>query len=131
MSDGDSGGNNKKKIIKGHLHAWFETGTEGIVWVVNEDRPLTENESPYDLMHILEQKQGALLTVFNCSSERLPVWKGKVDFEYRTNIHEAPTGYKQQAVFNRWVHGLQKGLPAEAWAVMFFAELPATLEYNS
>ncbi len=61
------------KVIFGSLEPFSETGTEGIVWSVDE-----YGKSGYDSLNMLEK--GDLLTVYSSVSEGDLEWKGRVHF---------------------------------------------------
>lgn len=110
--------------VNAHLEAYFETGTEGIIWSM-----CTDNEG-YDGLHCLQD--GDELTVY--TKDRCAIlWKGIVHLEYKRLLTPYPTNpeYRQQMIFNRWVHGFQVGLQPEVWAKWFFSELPASLKRNN
>jgi hypothetical protein len=113
--------------LKGKLVAFSETGTEGTVWAFQEDG----KSDGYDGLHFL--KPGDLLSVFNKSSSKKPIWKGSVDFDYDKNKQPLPTMPVRTALTVQWVdnigtvRGIQKGVAPEKWAKMFLAEKPARL----
>lgn len=101
--------------ISGVLIPFFETGTEGILWALEEHPP----KGGYEGLHIL--KDGDYLTVFGDSGEI--IWEGTIKLEYKTGYRPYPLNpkYGQQAVFGCWIHGNQEGMDLEEWASMFFA----------
>lgn len=108
--------------ITGLLEPYFETGTEGVLWAIIDDK-----KKGYDSLNIL--KKGDMLAVFADAKRETVLWQGVVDLEYERNKHPHPLNpnYVQQAVGGYWVHGLQKTLEPEVWADMFFKQRPATL----
>ncbi len=86
-----------------HLRAFFETGTEGIIWSI-----FTEDQG-YDGLFGL--KDGDELTVYS-SDKKIIIWKGIIQLEYERLYEPYPANpqYGQQLIFNRWVHGFQVGL---------------------
>ena len=112
----------KSPVIHGRLEAFWETGTEGVIWSIYED-----GKTGYDGLNTVES--GDLLTVFNDASKKQVLWQGEVNLEYEQNYRPYPMNpaYGQQEVLGYWVHGLQDGMPPETWARMFFEEKPATL----
>ena len=110
--------------IDAHLEAFYETGTEGIIWSV-----YIENQG-YDGLYGLEN--GDELTVYT-SDRREIIWKGIINLEFERLYQPYPTNpqYGQQLIFNRWVHGFQVGLDPYIWAKWFFSELPAALIRNN
>jgi hypothetical protein len=113
---------NIPKILKGTLEAFWETGTEGVLWSFHED-----GKPGYDGLHVLEK--GDLLRVFNDASRQDVVFEGAIDLEYENRKRPFPYNpkYSQQEIFGYWIHGLQQDHDPEAWAKMFFEEKPAEL----
>lgn len=107
-------------MIKGKLEAFFETGTEGVIWSIYED-----GKQGYDGLHPLNN--GDYLTIFHSSKPYTIVWEGTVDLEYETNYRPYPTNpeYGQQAVLGRWVHGVQRDVVPEDWAMWFMGKYKA------
>ena len=107
--------------ISGVLDAFFETGTEGVIWSLYDDK-----NNGYDSLHCLEN--GDYLKVFSESGEI--EWEGIVDLEYKRNYRSFPNNpdYGQQEVFGFWVHGLQSDLNPEMWANLFFNKFKAELK---
>ena len=94
--------------IHGRLNAFFETGTEGVVWSLSDLRL-----PGYDGLWPLQY--GDHLDVLDANGETL--WQGVIKLEFANR--RVPT-YNQQEVFGHWVNGLQDGADAETWAKMFF-----------
>lgn len=120
----------KEMVIDGVLDAFFETGTEGVIWSVYDESRNDENGyRSYDGLHCLEK--GDILTVFNDKARKDVLWRGTVDLEFKTNWHSYNNPHYpdagQQAVLGFWVNGLQRGMAPEDWAKMFFDEKPARL----
>lgn len=109
--------------VKGCGDAYWETGTEGVFWAI-----LDQEKPEYDGLYIL--KPGDRLTIFDRSDTSKVLWSGVVDLEYESKQQHAihNPSYVGQAVFNHWVHGLQRGLDAETWADYFFAGNPMKME---
>ncbi len=107
-------------MINGKLEAFFETGTEGVIWSVYDD-----DDNGYNSLHCL--KDGDYLEVFNEVGSIL--WKGKINLEYKTRYRPYPLNpqYGQQEVLGYWVRGLQKDTDSEVWAKMFFEAKRAKL----
>lgn len=98
--------------VYGRLDAFFETGTEGVIWsVIDPGLPA------YDGLWSL--RDGDQLSVLG--RRRETVWKGTVQLEYERNWepYEHNPGHGQQAVGGIWVHGLQVDLAPDDWAIMF------------
>ena len=109
--------------VEGRGEAYWETGTEGVLWAV-----VVDEKPGYDGLYIL--KDGDRLTVFDRDNQAKVLWSGVVDLEYESNKQHATynPNYVAQAVFNHWVHGLQRDLDAETWAQYFFSGNPMTFE---
>jgi hypothetical protein len=106
--------------IQGRLEAFFETGTEGVIWSL-EDRILPGYDGLFPL------HKGDHLTIFDDAGNEL--WQGAIKFEYKRNWQEFPMnpGHGQQAVRNHWVHGLQTDVEPDTWANWFFDKRRAIL----
>ncbi|MBI1362387.1 MAG: hypothetical protein GC134_00190 [Proteobacteria bacterium] len=116
-----------KIILSGVLEAFWETGTEGVIWSFYDTSLQTpDGKRTYDGLHCL--KDGDHLTVYGFDGKTV-VWEGTVKLEYERNWEKFPLNpqYGQQAALGFWVHGFQESLVPEVWAMMFFAELPAKL----
>lgn len=105
-------------MIKGQLEPFFETGTEGIIWSIEEPG------KGYEGLHCL--KNGDFLKVYKKDTEEV-LWEGMIDLEYKRCYQPYPLNpqYGQQAIFGYWIRGLQKSLDPEVWAKMFFDNLKA------
>jgi hypothetical protein len=109
--------------IRGFLEAYFETGTEGVIWSV-----LDPGLPGYDGLHTLED--GDELHVLDGTGGIL--WEGVVRLDrYTGRLPRWPGGEPvQQAVLGLWVHGLQEGMDPEAWGRMFTEERRAILRHG-
>jgi len=103
---------NTKRIV-GMLDAFFETGTEGVLWAI-----LDNDLTGYDALNIL--KDGDYLFVEDGLSQI--EWEGTVKLDWKINWREFPQnpGHGQQEVYGYWVHGIQEGLDPALWAKWFF-----------
>ena len=110
--------------LSGKLEAFFETGTEGVLWSF-----IPNGREGYENLHVLQN--GDRLTVFADAACAITKWQGNVDLEYERNWQNFPLNpqYGQQAVEGCWVHGLERTLPPETWARMFFDAAPAQLTF--
>lgn len=116
-------------VKKGELEAFFETGTEGVCWSLNEHLPDPKNPQyeSYEGLHVL--KNGDRLKVYG--EAKAVVWEGVVKLEYKRRWREfpnSPYGGGQQEIWGFWVHGFQDGLEPEAWARWFFDGYSAEFE---
>lgn len=110
------------EVLSGKLDAFYETGTEGVIWSFDED-----GKYGYDGLHCLEK--GDIIKVFNDASRKQVIFEGVIDLEYasRRRAFLLNPQYSGQEVFGYWVRGLQKGVDPETWARMFFDGKPAQL----
>jgi len=112
-------------IINGVGEAYWETGTEGVLWAIEDPDP---KKVAYDQLYILQN--GDDLTIFDRDDQNIVRWHGTVDLEYQSHQEHAPANpdYVGQAIYNHWVHGLQRDLDAETWARYFFERHPMRLQ---
>ena len=107
--------------IHGRLYAYFETGTEGVVWSIIED-----GKDGYDALNCLEA--GDKLIVFEDDGKA--IWDGVVNLEYELHRqpHEYNPSYLQQTTLGYWVRGLQTDVNPEFWGKMFFDAKKAVMK---
>lgn len=107
--------------ISGHGEAFCETGTEGVLWSVYDTDP---QKTGYDRLYVLTA--GDRVTIYRKDDPRAVIWSGTVDYDFESNQQQSTynPSYVGQAVFNHWVHGLQRGLDPEEWAGFFFEGFP-------
>lgn len=98
--------------IKGTLNPYFETGTEGVIWSLNEDY-----KNGYDALVILEA--GDELTVFDNYGNI--EYRGIVtpDYEMCLTTSRFNPAHVQPSVGGLWVHWLQSGLEPNLWLSYF------------
>lgn len=108
------------KTIKGELEPFWETGTEGVLWALDDKKT-----KDYQSLHIL--KNGDYLKVFDSNNQ--VHWEGEIQLEYERNYRSFPMNpqYGQQALLGCWIHGLQNNLEPEFWGKMFFNKMKAEL----
>lgn len=94
--------------IRGVLDAFFETGTEGVLWSLHDP-----GLPGYDALNVLED--GDALRVLDSGGGTL--WEGTVDLDRESC--QPPGSRGGQAVLGLWVHGVQRDMDPEAWARMF------------
>jgi len=107
----------EQTIIRGKLHLWSETGTEGGYWALQDERfiePPTE-EWPherwdYDGLQVL--KDGDHLRIF--APDGSIYWEGYVSLRQHSAFTEDAEGF--------WIHADQNGLDRKFWALPFFKE---------
>jgi hypothetical protein len=105
-------------LIVGTLDAFFETGTEGVIWAVNNN-----NEDGWAALNILEDGDYLFVEDGYGGIE----WEGVVDLDYDIRKAARQSGAMQQEVCGYWVHGLQRGVNPETWGAWFFDNRPAVL----
>jgi hypothetical protein len=106
--------------IVGVLDAFFETGTEGVVWsIVDNDK------TGYEALSRI--KDGDYLFVEDMAGNI--EWEGKILLDWKSRMRPYPTNPEsgQQEVLGYWVHGLQVGVEPERWAKWFFESRPAVV----
>ncbi len=98
--------------IKGVLEPFCETGTEGIIWSLQDEKHIAPDGSySYDGLNGLED--GDFLKVFNDAARKKVIWQGEIKLKYPPATQ-----------FNR---GVQDGVNERTWTKMFFDEKPGTL----
>lgn len=109
------------QIYRGKLDAFFETGTEGVLWSLYE-----HGKEGYEGLQILEE--GDYLIVYSSDANHI-LWSGYIHPDYTINIERSPfnPSYSQPSVLGYWCHWLQCALDPKTWAAFFFSELEATL----
>lgn len=106
------------KIIKGKLHPYFETGTEGTIWSLYED-----GKQGYDGLNCLEK--GDKLTIYNADGSREIIKNLVIQPNFETGKLKKN---QQPQALGLWIHWTQDKWHQDAWAILFLSELPAILE---
>jgi hypothetical protein len=103
------------KIFKGVLDWWFETGTEGVVWILQED-----GKTGYSGLVVI--KPGDYLKVFRADGS--VIFEGGITLDITTGLQASPYNpeYKQQAALGYWIHWIQQGWSPDDWARLFMPE---------
>lgn len=96
----------------GKLEAYFETGTEGVIWSVYED-----GKEGYEGLNCLQD--GDYIKVFDPQEQ--VVFDGEVKLEWERNYRPYPRNphLGQQEVGGFWVHGLQENIDPQTWSTWF------------
>jgi hypothetical protein len=104
----------KEEIFEGVTEGFFETGTEGVIWMVYKD-----GFKGYDALEAIQN--GDHLTIWEHGKEE-PTFDGKVVCDYKTGWLEYPMnpGHGQPCALGLWVHWTQQGFEPDAWARLFF-----------
>ena len=113
--------------LKGVLHFWSETGTEGGHWAFQDKNfiePPTEDwpheKWSYEGLHVLEN--GDQLTIFSKDHGGV-VWSGVIRLKQHPLFTESARGM--------WIHTDQEGIDRNVWARWFMEGYPATLVKSS
>ena len=110
--------------LRGTLHFWSETGTEGGHWAF-QDKNFISPPAPdwpherwsYEGLHVLED--GDILVVYSKEDPAQVIWTGTI----KLKVYEVFA----ESAFGMWIHTDQKGVDREIWTRWFFEEYPATL----
>ena len=107
--------------ITGYLDAFFETGTEGIVWSITDDAK--EGYNSLVPLHLMDH-----LTIYSPTTGEL-VWSGNIDLDYKQNLTsiESNPAYHQQSIDGYWVHGIQRDIDPVTWLTWFQKSYPCEL----
>jgi hypothetical protein len=102
----------RSRIIHGELEDFFETGTEGVVWAVQED-----GDKSYSGLHPIQE--GDHLTILADNEEI--IWDGVIACDRETGFEKHPNSskYGQPQALGLWVHWTQKGFHPDDWARFF------------
>ncbi|MCC6934569.1 MAG: hypothetical protein IT406_02705 [Candidatus Yanofskybacteria bacterium] len=105
------------KSFTGTLGSWFETGAEGLCWVVYVDQEFEHSEEVYQGFVAIDH--GDHLKVV--AQDGSVVFDGVVRTDYREGWTKYPLnpGYGQPAALGFWIHWTQHGWSAEKWASLF------------
>ena len=99
------------QTVKGTLTEHFETGTEGLMWALQED-----NNEGYPGLFIIED--GDELTIYSETNEIL--FKGVITPDYDAGKSKRPnTSVEQPRALGYWIHWTQKGFTPDTWAAFF------------
>jgi len=98
--------------IHGELQDYFETGTEGVLWSLNDD----ENFG-YDALKIIQE--GDHLTILDSLGKE--IWSGTIQCDHKSGYRSYPMNPKhgQPCALGYWIHWTQKGFKPDDWARFF------------
>jgi len=104
--------NSKWRRIEGELIDFFETGTEGVVWTLEDDRRIGRAACETIC-------EGDHLTIFDRAGNVL--WRGVIRCDKKSGWRRYPRNpqYGQQSALGCWVHWIQKGFRPDDWARFF------------
>lgn len=109
--------------MKGKIHLWNETGTEGGMWAFQDEKFISHGPQgeawSYDGLHVL--KDGDKLTIYDKEDPAKVVWQGVIDQQHYGSFQE-------HAYDGQWIHSDQRGVEREVWSKWFIEEYPAELE---
>lgn len=100
------------KTYFGRLDYWFETGTEGVEWILYED-----GKNGYD--GIVLPEDGDYLEIYNEDGSIL--WSGVVEQDFEVGYQPYPDNPElgQPCALGMWIHWTQKGFEPDVWARFF------------
>lgn len=115
------------EVIKGIIFPFAETGTEGIIWSLQDEKYISEDGKRWQYDGLNPLQDGDHLTVLN--DDGSVFWEGTIKLEYKRNYQPYPMNpsHGQQAVGGCWVHGLQEDVEPEQWLNMFAEQRKAVL----
>lgn len=101
------------KTYKGYITNFFETGCEGMIWVLIQD-----DMKGYEAL--LDLQEGDQLKVFNPDGST--VFDGVIREDHESGYMEYPLnpGDGQPAALGYWIHWTQSGWKPDDWAELFF-----------
>ena len=116
------------KAYSGTLQTWFETGTEGLLWVLyvdDEFKGKGDKLLGYDDFALIEQ--GDHLTIYGHDGKM--IFEGEIVPDFEEGRQKLPNSeYGQPVALGYWIHWTQRGWRADAWARLFFSEPPLRAE---
>jgi hypothetical protein len=108
--------------LRGLLHFWSETGTEGGYWAFQDERFIdpASRDWPfgrwrYEGLWVL--KDGDELAIFDKYNPRREIWRGAIRLREHALFTESAGGM--------WIHADQEGVPRDKWAEWFMSGYPA------
>lgn len=100
------------KIIHGALEPFFETGTEGVIWSIQE-----YGKNGYDALNDI--KSGDTLTVFSAVTNGEIDWEGRMDFDAN-----GPASFKATDWYTATVARLPKHIEPADWQKLTWQKRP-------
>lgn len=110
---------NKQGLLRvvGELDAFFETGTEGVVWSMHwAGIPGYTGLIPF--------RDGDRIVAYATPTQA--AWDIRLQLEYQRRFRPYPLNpkYGQQEINGLWVHGFEKTMDPEKWSEPFFQQAP-------
>ncbi|MDE1969979.1 MAG: hypothetical protein KGI50_00125 [Patescibacteria group bacterium] len=105
----------KSPELNGILHAFFETGCEGLMWTLIED-----GKRGYNGLHFIEE--GDKLIIYREDSSI--IFEGTIMPDHKIGYAEYPgyPGRGQPAALGCWIHWTQQGWQPDDWATLFMQD---------
>jgi len=99
----------------GTLFGWWETGTEGAIWALDED-----GKTGYEAMQVIDE--GDQLKIYDENGKVL--FDGIIEPDKQIGWTEYPLnpGHGQPLALGFWIHWTQKGWQPDDWAALFLRE---------
>ena len=112
----------KRKVVKkiwikyrGVVDWFAETGTEGAIWVLEED-----GKTGYEALVLIEE--GDRLKIFAEDGSVLFVGVIKPDYKIGWTEYPKNPGYGQPSALGYWIHWTQTGWKPDDWAKLFIRD---------
>jgi len=100
-------------FVRGIVHAFCETGTEGTVWSVQDEKGISPDGKHWTYEGLNCLQDGDYLRIFNDAARKNLAWEGEIKLKH------PPATY-----LNR---GVQEGVNEDAWMRLFYDQKPAIL----
>ncbi len=113
----------------GTLQTWFETGLEGLEWVLDIDEEFkgkSDKNLVYDDFTLIDD--GDHLTIYGENGET--VFAGEIVKDRKEGWRPYPGNpeFGQPTALGYWIHWTQQGWKADDWARLFFSKTPLRAE---
>jgi hypothetical protein len=116
-------------IIKGVLHLYSETGTEGGYWAIQDERhiEIVDDYERWDYKGLHCLKNGDRLKIF--SPEGTIYWEGEINLKpypvFTENV--GVQDESSDTCLGLWIHADQTGIDRQEWALPFLKNYKAIL----
>jgi hypothetical protein len=110
--------------IKGYCDGHWETGSEGVMWCIQQD-----GLDSYDGQVYIDRKD--YLEIFDTETGEV-VFAGKIDPDYKIGYRPYPLNpeYGQQVSCGMYCHWIQSGFKPDDWGKFFINNFHVELEQN-